>query len=272
MSDEIPQIGLGTWKNKGQETCAEAVEAALDAGYRHIDTAQIYGNERHVGEGLQNSDVPNDEVFVATKIWNNNLKYDKSGKKHHDDAYESALRSRDLLNVDTIDLLYVHWPAEDYGDGTLEALDRLYDEGVIENVGVSNFTPELVREAQRKLDAPLVANQVEMHPLLPQDEMLDFADDAGIDVVAYSPLGRGKALDLPEVQDVAEKHDATPAQVCVAWSIERGAKPIPKSENPDRIRENYGALDVSLDSDDVEKITSVDERERLIDPGFAPDW
>jgi 2,5-diketo-D-gluconate reductase B len=270
MTDEIPSIGLGTWQNKEKEPCERAVEAALDAGYRHIDTAQVYGNERHVGDALAASDVPEDEVFVATKLWNNNLTYDESIKQ--DDAYIGAKRSLELLGVDAIDLLYVHWPAEDYGEGTLEALDKLYDEGTIRNVGVSNFTPELVREAQRNLDAPLVANQVEMHPLLPQDEMLEFADDAGIDVVAYSPLGRGRALDLPEVQEVAAKHDATPAQVCIAWSMERGAKPIPKSEGPDRIRENYGALDVSLDDEDVEKINDVDTRERLIDPEFAPDW
>lgn len=269
--DEIPRIGLGTWKNKEKESCARAVETALDAGYRHVDTAQIYGNERHVGEGIERSDVPRDDVFVATKIWNSNLTYEESGK-HHDDAVESAYRSRELLGVDSIDLLYVHWPAEEYDDGTLEALDRLYDEGVARYIGVSNFTPELVRDAQEKLDAPLVANQVEMHPLLPQDEMLEFADDAGIDVVAYSPLGRGEALDLPEVQEVAEKHGATPAQVCIAWSLERGAKPIPKSENPDRIHENYGALELGLDDEDVEKINSVRRRERFIEPDFAPDW
>ena len=272
MLDEIPRIGLGTWKNKEHNACVEAVETALDVGYRHIDTAQIYGNERHVGEGVAASDVPRDEVFVATKIWNKHLTYDESDKQHHDDAYVSAKRSSDLLGVDSIDLLYVHWPAENYGDGTLKALDRLHDEGVARYVGVSNFTPELLREAYDKLDAPLIANQVEMHPLLPQEEMLEVADELGIDVVAYSPLGRGKALDLPEVQEVAEKHGATPAQVCIAWTIEKGAKPIPKSENPDRIRENYGALELDLDDEDVEKIDSVEKRERLIEPEFAPDW
>jgi 2,5-diketo-D-gluconate reductase B len=271
MLDEIPRIGLGTWKNKEKKSCEGAVETALEAGYRHIDTAQIYGNERHVGDALEASDVPRDEVFVATKLWNSNLTYEESGK-HQDDAVMSAYRSRELLEVDTIDLLYVHWPAEEYDDGTLEALDRLYNEGVARYIGVSNFTPELVREAQRKLDAPLIANQVEMHPLLPQDEMLEFAEDAGIDIVAYSPLGHGNALDLPEVQEVAEKHGATPAQVCIAWSLERGAKPIPKSENPDRIRENYGALELDLDDDDMEKINSVEDRQRFIDPDFAPDW
>lgn len=269
--DEIPRIGLGTWKNKEKRACENAVEAALEAGYRHIDTAQIYGNERHVGDALEASEVPRDDVFVATKLWNNNLTYEESGK-HQDDAVMSAYRSRELLNVESIDLLYVHWPADDYDDGTLEALDRLHREDVARYIGVSNFTPELVREAKRKLDAPLIANQVEMHPLLQQDEMLEFADEIGIDVVAYSPLGRGKALDLPEVQEVAEKHDATPAQVCIAWSIERGAKPIPKSESPERIRENYGALELDLDDEDVEKINSVDKHERLIDPDFAPNW
>lgn len=271
MVDEIPRIGLGTWENKEKNSCANAVEAALDAGYRHIDTAQIYGNERHVGEGIEMSDVPRDEIFVATKLWNTNLTYNETGK-HQDDAHQSALRSRDLLGAEAIDLLYVHWPAEDYDDGTLEALDRLYDEGVVRNVGVSNFTPELVREAQEKLDAPLVANQVEAHPLLPQEEMLSFADEVGIDVVAYSPLARGKVFEIPEVQEVAEKHGVSEAQVSIAWLMERGAKPIPKSENPERIRDNYGALELELDDEDMEKINSIRERERLIDPEFAPDW
>ena len=271
MVDKIPRIGLGTWENKEKESCASAVEAALDAGYRHIDTAQIYGNERHVGEGIEKSDVPRDDIFVATKLWNTNLTYNETGK-HQDDAHQSALRSRDLLGAEAIDLLYVHWPAEDYDDGTLEALDRLYDEGVIRNVGVSNFTPELAREAHKKLDAPLIANQVEAHPLLPQEEMLSFADEVGIDVVAYSPLARGKVFEIPEVQEVAEKHGVSEAQVSLAWLMERGAKPIPKSESPERIRDNYGALELELDDEDVEKINSIRERQRLIDPEFAPDW
>jgi len=270
MPDQIPDIGLGTWQNKEREPCVEAVVAALNAGYRHIDTAQIYGNERHVGEALSRSEVPTDDVFVATKVWNKNLTYDESGTQ--DDAYVSAKRSAELLGVDTIDLLYVHWPAEDYGEGTLEALDRLYDEGVINAAGVSNFTPELLRDAYDRLDAPLIANQVETHPLLPQDEMLSVTDELGIDHVAYSPLARGKVFDIPEVQEVAEKHGVSEAQVTLAWLLERGAKPIPKSEDPDHVRDNYGALELELDDEDVERISSVDERERLIDPEFAPDW
>jgi 2,5-diketo-D-gluconate reductase B len=270
MPEQIPDIGLGTWQNKEREPCVEAVLTALETGYRHIDTAQVYGNERHVGEGISRSDVPREDIFVATKLWNNNLTYDESIKQ--DDAYIGAKRSAELLGVDSVDLLYVHWPAEDYGDDTLEALDKLYDEGVVENVGVSNFTPELVREAHEKLDAPLVANQVECHPLLPQDEMLSVTDELGIDLVAYSPLGRGGVFDVPEVQEVAEKHGVSEAQVSLAWLLERGAKPIPKAESPEHIRDNYGALDLELDDEDVEKISSIDERERLIDPDFAPDW
>jgi len=270
MPNEIPEIGLGTWQNKEREPCVEAVLAALDTGYRHVDTAQAYGNERHVGEALSRSDVPRDEVYVATKLWNNNLTYDDSIKQ--DDAYIGAERSAELLGVDTIDLLYVHWPAEDYGDETLEALDDLYDDGVVNAVGVSNFTPELLRDAHDKLDAPLVANQVECHPLLPQDEMLDVTDELGVDLVAYSPLARGRVSDIPEVQEVAEKHGASEAQVALAWLMERGAKPIPKSADPSHVRDNYGALELELDDEDVEKVSSTDERGRLIDPGFAPDW
>jgi len=263
--DEIPQIGLGTWQNKDPETCAECVELALETGYRHIDTAQAYGNEDSVGEGIERSSVDREDILLATKVWNTKLAYD--------DVLRSTRTSLSRLGVDYVDLLYIHWPAPAYDpDETLRALDELHDEGKVRKVAVSNFTPELVREAADRLDAPLFANQVETHPLLPQDELLSLADEMGFEHVAYSPLARGKVFDISEVGEVAEKHDASEAQVTLAWLIERGAKPIPKSETPEHIRDNYDALRLNLDDEDVEKISSIDDRERLIDPEFAPDW
>ncbi|PSP55880.1 aldehyde oxidoreductase [Halobacteriales archaeon QS_1_67_19] len=260
----MPRLGLGTWQNTDPEQCAESVRTALEMGYRHIDTAQAYDNEEYVGEGLAAADVDREEVFLATKVWTSNLA--------HDDVIETAKESLDRLGVDSVDLLYVHWPANEYDpEDTLPAFDRLHDEGLIENVGVSNFEPRHLETANEILDAPIVANQVEMHPLLPQDELVEYGREHGVNLVAYSPLARGEVFDLPEIQAVAAKHDASPAQVSLAWLVQRdGVAAIPKATGEDHVRDNFGALDLDLDAEDVETIESIDERSREIDPDFAP--
>ncbi|NHN57971.1 MULTISPECIES: aldo/keto reductase [Halorussus] len=262
--DGMPRLGIGTWENTDAGTCAESVRQALEMGYRHVDTAQIYDNEEHVGRGIADADVDRDDVFLATKIWTSNLT--------HDDVIETTRESLDRLGVDYLDLLYVHWPAREYDpEDTLSAFDELYDEGLVENVGVSNFEPRHLDEAREVLDAPLFANQVEMHPLLPQDELVEYGREHDVNLVAYSPLARGKVFDVPEIRDVAEKHDASAAQVSLAWLLQRdGVAAIPKASSEDHIRDNWGARDLELDDEDVEKIESIDDRERQVDPGFAP--
>ncbi|WP_368409348.1 aldo/keto reductase [Halorussus gelatinilyticus] len=264
LLDGMPRLGLGTWENTDAETCAESVRQALDMGYRHIDTAQAYDNEEHVGEGIANADVDREDVFLATKIWTSNLS--------HDDVIHTAKESLDKLGTDYVDLLYVHWPANEYDpEDTLSAFDQLYDDGLIENVGVSNFEPRHLDEAQDVLDAPVFANQVEMHPLLPQDELVEYGQNNDVNLVAYSPLARGQVFDVPEIEEVAEKHDASPAQVSLAWLLQRdGVAAIPKASSEDHIRDNWGALDLELDDEDVEKIESIDRRERQVDPDFGP--
>jgi len=260
----MPTFGLGTWQNDDPEQCAESVHTALEAGYRHVDTAQIYENETAVGEGIARADVDRDEIFLATKIWTRNLA--------PDDVIETAEASLDRLGVDSVDLLYVHWPAHAYDpEATMSAFEDLLDRGWIDRIGVSNFTPEQVREASAALDTGIFANQVEMHPYLPQTELRDFADDLDIEIVAYSPLARGAVLDDPTIAEIADAHDASPAQVAIAWAREKGVTPIPKATSEAHIRDNLGALDLDLTPGDVAAIDGVDRRDRRVDPDFAPD-
>ncbi|MGQ3413166.1 aldo/keto reductase [Natrinema sp. LN54] len=259
----MPMLGLGTWQNDDPEQCAESVQTALETGYRHIDTAQAYDNEDAVGEGIAAADVDRDDIFLATKIWTSNLA--------HDDVLETARASLDRLGVDSLDLLYVHWPADEYdAEETLSAFSELYDEGLIENVGVSNFQPEQLEEAVDVCDAPIFANQVELHPLLPQEEIREACDDYDIEVVGYSPLARGQVFDQPEIQEIAEKHDASEAQVSLAWAREKGVTAIPKATGEDHIGDNWESVTVELDREDINAIDAIDETSREVDPGFAP--
>ncbi|AKU08636.1 MULTISPECIES: aldo/keto reductase [Haloferax] len=260
---DFPRLGFGTYKLEDRDECVEAVKTALDVGYRHVDTAQMYHNEEFVGEGLAESDVDIDDVFVATKLDTDNL--------GSDDVLETARESAEKLGVDTIDLLYVHWPLDSYDeDETLAALDELVEEGVVANVGLSNFRPDQLESAIETLDAPVFAHQVEMHPMLQQAELRELAAERGHRLVAYSPIARNQVADEEVIVDIAEKHDASPAQVALAWLIEKGATPIPKAASPDHIRDNFAALDLDLDDEDVAAIDDLDSTHRIVDFEEAP--
>ncbi|MFB6161353.1 MAG: aldo/keto reductase [Haloferacaceae archaeon] len=259
----LPEIGFGTNELRG-DAGVETVRLALEAGYRHLDTARMYENEREVGRAVAESDVPREDVVVATKVLPEAL--------GHDDLVASARESADRLGVDTIDLLYVHWPMDAYDpDETLPALDELVAEGLVDHVGLSNFTPDLLDEARARLDAPVAAHQVEMHPLLPQDELLAYADEHGHRLVAYCPLVRNEVTDVPEVVDVAERRGVTPAQASIAWVMAKGAVPIPRSGSPEHVRANLAAADVELTDEDVARIDAIDpsRHRRLVDPDGA---
>lgn len=261
--DEMPSLGLGTWQNTDPDACADAVATALDMGYRHIDTAQAYDNEESVGDGLAKAAVPRDDIFLATKVWIDNL----AG----DDVVSSTEASLDKLGVDYADLLYVHWPAGQYDpEETLAAFDDLYDQGRIERIGISNFEPEQVATAIEVTDAPIFANQIECHPLLPQADLREACAEHGVEVVAYSPLARGEVFDVPEIQTVAEKHDASEAQVSLAWLREKGVTPIPKATSEAHIRDNWASRTLDLDDEDMATIDSIDQQDRQVDPDFAP--
>jgi 2,5-diketo-D-gluconate reductase B len=262
--EDLPALGIGTYENTDYEVCANSVETALNAGYRHVDTAEGYDNEAAVGDGIVTSGVDREDVFLATKVSPGNLAYD--------DVLDHARASIDRLGVETLDLLYVHWPIRAYDrEGTLAAFDKLYDDGLIRNVGLSNFTPELLEDAIETLEAPLFAHQVECHPLFQQDELRAMAREHGHHLVAYTPLAKGDVTDVPELVDIAEKHDATPAQVALSWLLSKeSVSAIPKSATPEHIRENFGALEVTLDDEDVSRIDDIDREKRYVDFEEAP--
>ena len=264
MADIVPRMGLGTSRNDDPGECAASVETALEAGYEHVDTAVDYGNEAYVGEGIAAADVDRDDVFLATKVYQDDLAYD--------DVIASTEASLDRLGLDYIDLLYVHWPLGVYdAEETLPAFDDLRADGVIDHVGLSNFTVDLLEEATDVLEAPIAALQVEIHPMLPpRADLTAFCDEHGIDQVAYSPSCRGEAFDLPEVRAVSEKHDVSPARAILAWLLGKDLCVIPKAVGADHILDNLAALDLELDDEDVARIDSVERRKRRFDRENAP--
>jgi diketogulonate reductase-like aldo/keto reductase len=256
-------FGLGTYQLEGEQ-CTESVATALDAGYRHIDTAQSYENEDRVAAGIDQSSVSRDDIFLATKLATGNLAYD--------DAVETARESADTLGVECIDLLYVHWPLNSYdATETCRALNDLHEDGVIDRVGLSNFRPDQLDTATDLLDVPLFAHQVECHPLLPQDELREYAVEDDHWLVAYCPIARNQVADVPEMVEVAERHDATPAQVSIAWlRSKENVAAIPKATSESHIRENLAATELELDAEDVATIDAIEDRNRIVAFDDAP--
>jgi 2,5-diketo-D-gluconate reductase B len=263
VSNGMPMFGLGTWQNDDRQQCVDSVRTALDMGYRHIDTAQAYGNEAAVGEGLADADVDREEVFLATKVWISNL--DPEGVR------KTTEQSLSRLGVESVDLLYVHWPARAYdAEETLSAFADLEDAGKIDRIGVSNFEPAHLDRAREVLGDGVFANQVELHPLLPQTELREYAADAGIELVAYSPLARGEVFENPTIRTVAEKHDVSPAQVSLAWVREKGVTAIPKATGREHLRDNLASLELELDAEDIDAIDAIEAVDRRVHPDFAP--
>ncbi|GAB3035525.1 aldo/keto reductase [Natronobiforma cellulositropha] len=266
MLPELPRIGLGTASRGDRHRWADRVERALERGYRHLDTAQVYGNEAYVGEGLERSSVPREEVFLATKT----VHVDVPGPTRTD-LVDSVEASLERLRTDYVDLLYVHWPTGVYDpELTLGVFDDLRDDGLIRHVGVSNFELDDLETAREFLDAPIVANQVECHPLLPQEHLRAAALEDDHWLVAYCPLARGEVFDVPEVRAVARKHDASPAQVSLAWLCSKpNVAAIPRASSDAHMRENLAATDVALDDEDLELLDAIERRYRVIDRDYA---
>ena len=259
----LPRLGLGTWRLAG-DACAEAVADALAIGYRHVDTAQAYGNEEAVGRGLRDSGVPRDDYFLTTKVWFDNLS--------HDDAIASTEASLRKLGTDHVDLLLIHWPNDELTvEEPLEALAELQERGRARHIGVSNFTPHLLDEALRV--APLFAVQVEYHPFLSQDTLLAKARQHDMALTAYSPIARGEVVDDPTLREIGEAHGKNPAQVTLRWLLQQDhVAAIPKSSDPAHRRSNFELWDFALSDEEMERIADLARGERLIDPSFAPDW
>jgi 2,5-diketo-D-gluconate reductase A len=261
----IPQLGLGVFRTPPDET-AVAVRTALEAGYRHIDTAKIYGNEAGVGEAVRNSGLARSDVFVTTKVWNTDQGYDA--------ALAAADRSLGELGFDYIDLYLLHWPApkQDLYVDTWRALIRLKEEGRVRSIGVSNFTAEHLDRIVAETGVVPTVNQIEIHPLFQQDALRAAVAQRGIAIQAWSPLGRGapsntidgrmqgKGLFVnPAVGAIAEKHGKTPAQVVIRWHLDDGRIVIPKSVHAERQRENFDVFDFTLDADDRAAIATLDD-------------
>lgn len=271
MSQEttvVPRLGLGTWQNDEFDQCAESVRTAIDAGYRHVDTAESYENERGVGAGVASASTPREDVFLATKILHPRY---VDGQPTRESIRTAVRGCLDRLDVAAVDLLYVHWPC-DYDLETVHTtLADCRDDGLVDRVGVSNYLPRHL-EAALDVDPEIVANQVEFHPLLHQSELLSFCDSAGVDAVAYAPFAHGRVFDVPELETVAEKYDVSVAQVTLAWLFEKGLAAVPKATGEAHIRDNLGALELELDVEDVDTIDEIDRTERVFDPDYAPDW
>ena len=248
----IPTVGFGVWQVPDDEVDA-AVVAALDAGYRHVDTARLYGNEAGVGRALAASDVPREDVFVTTKVWNSD---------HGRDATLTAFDgSMQRLGLDVLDLFLIHWPApaRDRYVETWQALRELRDDGRVRAIGVCNFhAPHLQRLFDETGEWPSI-NQVELHPYLQQTPLREFHAEHGIVTESWSPLASGKkVLDDPVIGAIAQRHDATPAQVVIAWHLALGLVVLPKSVTPSRIVENLAAADLTLTADDLDEVAGLD--------------
>lgn len=262
---EIPEIGLGTFKLH-ERKCEYAVEAALDLGYRHIDTAQAYANELEVGQALNVSTVDRSEIFLTTKIWHTDLEYE--------DVLRTTEESLRKLQTPYVDMLMIHWPSDQYNlRKTIEAMLVLRDQGKVMNIGVCNFTLDWLQKANDEIRAPIFCNQVEYHPFLGQFDMLDYVIEKDLLLTAYSPLARGKVFKSEALQEIAEAHGKTPAQISLRWLIEQeNVVAIPKASSEEHLKENIDIFDFQLTDEQFERIDELDKSQRIVDPSFAPDW
>jgi len=261
----IPILGLGTWDLHGR-TCARIVEQALRLGYRHVDTAQAYDNEREVGEGIRGSGLAREQVFVTTKIWWTNL---AAGALEHAVA-ESLAR----LKLGYIDLLLVHWPnAAVPLSETIPALCRMKREGLARHVGVSNFTVALIEEAVALSTEPIVNNQIEMHPYLDQTRVVEACRRRGVSVTAYCPIARGAATGDDVLARIGRVHDKTAAQVSLRYLVQQGIIAIPRTSRVERLSENFEIFDFELTDEEMAAIRALARPNgRTVDPSWAPVW
>ena len=253
----IPQFGFGVFQIEPNDT-VEATTAALEAGYRHIDTAEMYGNEKEVGEAIAKSGIDRGEIFVTSKLNN--------GYHRPDDARRAFAGTLTALGSDYVDLFLIHWPLPTLYGGdyvsTWQTLEEFYRDGRARSIGVSNFQPHHLRRLHEECEVPPAVNQIEVHPYLTQPELRGFCAEHQIAVEAWSPIAQGLVLDDPTIGEIARRVGKSPAQVVLRWHIERGDIVFPKSINPDRMRENIDIFDFELSGEDVEAITALNRNER----------
>ena len=262
---QIPAVGLGTWDLR-RGTCVRMVEQALRLGYRHIDTAEMYGNEREVGEGLRASGISRDDVFITTKVWPDNLA--------PADLERSTKESLARLRLQHVDLLLIHWPSPRIPlADTMGALCRMKQTGFARHIGISNFTVPLIEEAVRLATEPLVTNQIEWHPYIDQSKVAAACRRHGLSVTAYSPIARGRAGDDAQLRRIGMHHRKTAGQVSLRFLIQEGAVVIPRTSKPERLKENMTIFDFELDPAEMDAIRGLaDEATRVVDWSGAPNW
>jgi len=255
---KFPWLGLGVWKAKEGSEVENAVKAAIQIGYRSVDTAAVYQNEEGVGRAIKECGVPREELFITTKVWN------------ADQGYESTLKafetSRKKLGLEYVDLYLVHWPVKGKYKETWKALEKLYKEGWVRAIGVSNFQVHHLKDVMEDCEVKPMVNQVEFHPYLTQKELLAFCKEQNIQLEAWSPLMQGEVVNVPEIQELAKKYGKTPAQIVLRWDLQHGVVTIPKSVKEHRIKENAELFDFELTAEDMAKLDALNKNHR-----FGPD-
>ncbi|MBN8992018.1 MAG: aldo/keto reductase [Rhizobiales bacterium] len=261
----LARLGLGTFRLQG-DGCRAAVESALGLGYRHLDTAEMYGNEEPIGAALASAGVPRKELHVTTKVWNENLAPDAIRR-----AFDASLKK---LRLDQVDLYLVHWPAPKMNlPAMFETLMKLQDEGRTRAIGVANFNIALLKTVVEDIKAPIACNQVEYHVMLDQTPLRKYLAAKSIPLVAYCPLAQGRVASDAVLAKIGRKHDASAAQVALKWLLDQdGVAAIPKASRAESQQANLGALKVNLDDEDRKAIAALPKNKRCVNPGFAPAW
>lgn len=254
---DIPCLGFGTWQTPDGDVAVSSVRCAIEAGYRHIDTAQAYGNEGSVGQGIRESGIDRKDLFITTKLWNRNHSYELTLS-----TFDESMKK---LGLDYLDLFLIHWPNpiafrdhwQQANAESWKAMEKLYEEGRIRAIGVSNFRPHHLEALAQTANVKPMVNQIRLCPGDTQDEVVDYCRKQGMLLEAYSPLGVGRIFEVPEMQKLAEKYGRSIAQVCIRWSLQRGYLPLPKSVTPSRIQENLRVFDFELEAADVQLIADL---------------
>lgn len=257
---KMPWFGLGVYKVQEGDEALQSVKAALKAGYKSIDTAALYQNEESVGNAIKESGVPREELFITTKVWNSDQRENTVLE-----AFETSLKK---LGLDYVDLYLIHWPVAGKYKQTWKVLEKLFKEGRIRAIGVSNFKEHHLDDLMADAEIKPMVNQVELHPLLSQPELRDYCKKHGIQIEAWAPLGQGRLLDNPVLQEIASSHNKSIAQVILRWDIQNEIVTIPKSIREKRIIENANIFDFHLNEKDMEKINALNENKRF---GADPD-
>ncbi|MBI2106529.1 aldo/keto reductase [Candidatus Woesearchaeota archaeon] len=258
---EMPVLGLGTWQLKGK-SCKDAVKTAIKLGYTHIDTADAYDNHVDVGKGIKESKIERSKLFITTKVWTTEL--------YHKDILKNTQRFLEELQIDYIDLLLIHWPNKAIQmEEPFRAFKELIESKKVRSIGISNFTISHIKEAKKISKVPISINQVEYHPYLNQEELLQYCKENNIVITAYSPLARGRILEDSTLKEIAKKYNKTISQVVLRWLIQKGLIVIPKASSESHIKENLEIFDFELKKEDMNKINSLDKNQRFVNPGFA---